>query len=413
MKKKDSGGREFDVVVFGATGFTGALVAKYLTQQYGIGGELKWAIAGRSEAKLAEVREDLGGIAADLPMLLADSFDRDALSALAARTRVVLTTVGPYALFGSELVEACVEHGTHYCDLAGEVQWIRKMIDQHHERARQTGARIVHCCGFDSVPMDIGAWFLQQEARQRHGHYCSSIRLLVKATKGAASGGTIASMLNILEESRKDRDVAKIMVMPYSLNPPGERQGPDQRDQTGAVYDEEAKSWTAPFVMAAVNTKIVRRSNALAGYPYGKDFRYREAVLMGDGVSGRLKSLALVAALGSFVTAGSFKPTRKLLQNFVPEPGEGPNAEQRKTGFFKLMQIGLLPDGNILKTRITGDQDPGYGSTSKMLGECAVCLAKDPLESDGGVLTPAAAMAAPLLQRLTENAGLTFELIAG
>ncbi|MBT8092849.1 MAG: saccharopine dehydrogenase NADP-binding domain-containing protein [Gammaproteobacteria bacterium] len=407
----NTAGREFDVIVFGASGFTGALVAAYLSRQYGIGGDLKWAIAGRSEAKLAEVRQGLGDAAADLPMLLADSFDREALSALAARTRVVLTTVGPYALFGSDLVEACVEHGTHYCDLAGEVQWIRKMIDQHHERARETGARIVHCCGFDSVPMDIGTWFLQHEAKQRHGQYCKSIRLLVKATKGAASGGTIASMMNILEESRQDRSVARILVDPYALNPAGERQGPDQRDQTGAVYDTDAQSWTAPFVMAAINTKIVRRSHALAGYPYGKEFGYREAVLTGDGASGRLKSLAMIATLGTFVTAGSFKPTRKLLRTFVPEPGEGPGAEQRESGFFNLMQIGVLPDGSIMKTRITGDQDPGYGSTSKMLGECAACLAKDALESDGGVLTPAAAMAEPLFERLTKNAGLTFELL--
>ncbi len=411
MNANNNAQREFDVVVFGATGFTGALVAEYLARQYGIGGDLKWAIAGRSEAKLAEVKSGLGEAAADLPTLLADSFDSEALSALAARTRVVLTTVGPYALYGSNLVEACVEHGTHYCDLAGEVQWIRKMIDQHHERAGETGARIVHCCGFDSVPMDMGAWFLQHEAKERHGQYCKSIRLLVKATKGAASGGTIASMLNILEEGRKDREVARILVMPYSLNPPGERQGPDERDQIGAVYDADAKSWTAPFVMAGINTKIVRRSNALAGYPYGKDFRYREAVLTGDGVSGRLKSLAMAATLGTFVTAGSFKPTRGLLKTFVPEPGEGPDAEQRESGFFNLMQIGVLPDGRILKTRITGDQDPGYGSTSKMLGECAVCLAKDPLESGGGVLTPASAMAGPLVKRLTNNAGLSFELL--
>jgi short subunit dehydrogenase-like uncharacterized protein len=403
--------REFDVVVFGATGFTGSLVAAYLLRQYGIGGELKWAIAGRSETKLAEVRKDLGEAAADLPILVADSFDRDALAALAARTRVVATTAGPYALFGSDLVAACVAHGTHYCDLAGEVQWIRKMIDQYHEPARKTGARIVHCCGFDSVPMDIGVWFLQREAKQRHGHYCKSIRLLVKAIKGAASGGTVASMLNILEESRKDREVARILVNPYALNPPQERQGPDQRDQTGAVFDTEARSWTAPFVMAAINTRIVRRSNALSGYPYGRDFRYREAVLTGDGMPGRLKSLATTATLGTFVAAGSFKPTSKLLHTFVPKPGQGPDAEARESGFFNLMQIGVLPDGSVMKSRITGDQDPGYGSTSKMLGECAVCLAKDSLQSEAGVLTPAAAMAGPLFERLTGNAGLTFELL--
>ncbi len=403
--------REFDVVVFGATGFTGKLVAEYLARRYGFDAELRWAIAGRNMSKLESVRDGLGGGADKLALIEADSFDRDALAAVAERTRVVLTTVGPYALYGSDLVKACVEAGTHYCDLAGEVQWIRKMIDQHHERAQQTGARIVHCCGFDSVPMDIGVWFLQHEAQQRFGQYCRSIRLLVKATKGAASGGTVASMLNILEESRKDREIARLLVAPYALNPPGERDGPDLRDQAAAAYDADAASWTAPFVMAAINTKVVRRSHALAGYPYGRDFRYREAILTGAGVPGRIKATAVAAALGTFMVAGSISATRKLLQLFVPKPGQGPDEELREEGFFNLMQIGELPDGRIVRTRITGDQDPGYGSTSKMLGECAVCLAKDPLDSVGGVLTPAAAMAAPLLERLTANAGLTFELL--
>jgi len=253
---------------------------------------------------------------------------------------------------------------------------------------------------------------LQQEAQRRHGEYCTSIKLLVKATKGSASGGTIASMLNILEEAGKDRDIARVLADPYALNPAGERQGPDERDQTGAVYDSNAGAWTAPFVMAAINTKVVRRSHALAGYPYGKDFRYSEAVLTGEGLSGRLKGSTTALVLGSFVTAGSFKPTRSLLKRFVPKPGEGPDEELQQSGFFNLMQIGILPDGQVLRTKITGDQDPGYGSTSKMLSECAVCLAKNSLESGAGVLTPAAAMAEPLHERLTRNAGLTFSVVA-
>ncbi|MGB5624085.1 MAG: hypothetical protein WBM61_00025, partial [Woeseiaceae bacterium] len=343
--------------------------------------------------------------------IVADSFDQDALRNLARRTRVVLTTVGPYALYGSALVEASVKEGTHYCDLAGEVQWIRKMIDQHLERAQQTGARIVHCCGFDSVPMDIGVWFLQEEAKKRHGAYCESITMLVKATKGAASGGTIASMVNLIQESRQDRETARVLVNPYSLNPDGERRGPDSRDQQGVVFDENAKAWTAPFVMASVNTKVVRRSHALAGYPYGKDFRYQEAVMTGSGVAGWLKGATMTLGIGGLVLGASFSPTRKFLQNFVlPEPGEGPDREMQQKGFFNLMQIGVLPDGTLLRSRVTGDQDPGYGSTSKMLSECAVCLAKDDIQVGGGVWTPASAMARPLLKRLTENACLTFEL---
>ena len=323
---------------------------------------------------------------------------------------MVLTTVGPYALYGSELVDACVEAGTHYCDLAGEVHWIRAMIDRHHERAVETGARIVNCCGFDSVPMDIGVWFLQREAKRRFGEYCQAISMFVRATKGAASGGTIASMLNILKEGSEDRDIARIMVDPYSLNPPGEREGPDKRDQQSVIFREDADSWTAPFVMAIVNTKVVRRSHALLGYPYGKDFRYDEAILTGRGPQGWLKGSMVSAGLTSTMLLGSYSPARALMQAFVPSPGEGPDEDARQSGFFNLMQIGKLADGRVLKTRITGDQDPGYGSTSKMLGECAVCLAKDELDSGGGILTPAAAMAAPLLERLQRTAGITFEV---
>lgn len=403
--------REFDVVVQGATGFTGRLVAEYTLRQYGVGGNLRWALAGRSKEKLETVRDSLGPEAAGLELILADSFDHEALAALASRTKVVLTTVGPYALYGSDLVAACVEAGTHYCDLAGEVHWIRKMIDRHQARAQQTGARIVHCCGFDSVPMDIGVWFLQEAAREKYGAYCKSITMLVKATKGAASGGTIASMLNLISESRRDRSVARILHDPYGLNPENERQGPDQRDQQKVLYRDDINSWTAPFIMAGVNTKVVRRSHALAGFPYGRDFRYAEAVMTGDGFTGWLKGWLMTLALGGLVLGASYQPTRKLLQKFVlPKPGEGPDRELQQNGFFNLMQIGVLPDETVLWGRITGDQDPGYGSTSKMLSECAVCLAQDDLDAGGGIWTPAAVMAKPLSERLQRNAGITFAL---
>ncbi len=403
--------RDFDIIIQGATGFTGTLVAEYLLRQYGADGDVRWAMAGRSEKKLRAVRDGLGAAASEIELIVADSFDKAALRALASRTRVVLTTVGPYALYGSDLVEACVDAGTHYCDLAGEVQWIRKMIDAHHERAKATGARIVNCCGFDSVPMDIGVWFLQDTAKQKHGAYCKSISMLVKATKGTASGGTLASMMNLIKESRKDRAIARVLIHPYSLNPEGEREGPDGRDQQNLVYRDNAKSWTAPFVMAGVNTKVVRRSHALAGYPYGRDFRYDESVMTGRGFSGWLKGAIMVAGLGALVFFASFTPTRNLLQRFVlAKPGEGPDRELQQTGFYNLMHIGVLPDGTEIRGRVTGDQDPGYGSTSKMLSECAVCLAKDDFDAAGGVWTPAAVMARPLIDRLRHNAGLTFEL---
>lgn len=404
--------RTFDVIVFGATGFTGTLVAEYLLRQYGIGRELRWAIAGRSADKLGAVKHGLGSDAAELETIVADSDDMAALAKLASRTRVILTTVGPYALYGSKLVAACVEAGTHYCDLAGEVQWIRRMVDRHHSRAQETGARIVHCCGFDSIPMDMGVFFLQQEARDRHGDFCTRVALYVKATKGSASGGTLASMMNIVEEARQDRSIRRLLADPYALNPEGEREGPDERDQQNVVHDADAGCWTAPFVMAGVNTRVVRRSHALAGYPYGTEFRYREAVLTGTGIGGWFKGNLLTLGLGALVIGVSLSPTRWLLRKFIlPKPGEGPSRELQQSGFFNLMQIGTLPDGTTLRTRITGDQDPGYGSTSKMLAESAVCLAWDELESGGGVLTPATAMGNALLARLRDNAGLTFDVV--
>ena len=403
--------KKLDVVVWGATGFTGALVAEYLMAQYGADDSLRWAIAGRSEEKLGDLRQELGPDAASLPMIVADSFDEPKLAEMAAGTRVVISTVGPYAKYGSKLVAACVEAGTHYCDLAGEGQWIRKMIDQHHDAAVESGARIVHCCGFDSVPMDIGVWFLQEEAKRRHGGYCESIAMLVKAMRGGPSGGTIASILNLIKEARADRDVARVLADPYALNPPGQRNGPDDPDQRSVQFDELADAWTAPFVMAGINTRVVRRSHALLGFPYGRDFRYREATMMGKGVPAWFKSNVMTVGLGGFMAAASFGFSRNLLEHFVPEPGEGPDREERESGFFDLRQFGELADGTIIRSKITGDRDPGYGSTSKMLAESGVCLAKNKLPSGGGVLTPATAMGGALLERLQEKAGLKFKIL--
>ncbi len=404
--------REFDVVVWGATGFTGSLVAKYLLDAYGAAGSVRWALAARDEEKLMGLKESLGAGAASLATILADSNDESSLDALARRTRVVLTTVGPYAKYGSKLVSACVRNATHYCDLAGEAQWIQKMIDEHHDAAAASGARIVHCCGFDSVPSDMSVWYLQQQAKARHGNYCRSITMLVKAMKGGASGGTFASMLNIIRESRADRSIARALANPYTLNPPGEREGPERRDQKSAELHDASGYWTAPFVMAGINTRVVRRSHALQGYPYGREFRYHEAVVAGRGAAGRVKANMLTAGIGAFVAAAAFDLSRSALERFVlPAPGEGPDEEARENGFFDLRTWGVLADGTVIRGKTTGDRDPGYGSTSKMLSECAVCLAKDELPSPGGILTPAVAMGDALLSRLQQSAGLTFDVL--
>jgi short subunit dehydrogenase-like uncharacterized protein len=331
---------------------------------------------------------------------------------LARSTRVMLTTVGPYAKYGTLLVAACAENGTHYCDLCGEPQWMRQMIDRYQQTARQQGARIVHSCGFDSIPSDFGVWFLQQRALEQHGQLCQEIKLLVKAMKGGASGGTIASSMTAMEEARRDRSIARILVDPYSLNPEGERHGPDSRDQTSMVFDQTARTWTAPFIMAMINTKIVRRSNALLDYAYGRDFKYSEVVMTGPGIAGWIKASSITAGLGAFMLANANKVTRSLIvERLIPKPGEGPDREQRENGFFNLQLIGKLGNGDLIRARVTGDRDPGYGSTSKMLSESAVCLAQDDLSVDGGFWTPVSAMSEPLMQRLTRNAGLTFSIL--
>ncbi len=403
--------RQFDVVVFGASGFTGRLVVEYLQRQYPPSSGLRWAIAGRSRDKLQSVLAETGIEANALPILVADSNDLPSLDAIAANTRVVLTTVGPYAKYGSPLVAACVRHGTDYCDLAGEVQWMRKMIDRHQLDAEKSGARIVHSCGFDSIPSDMGVYFLQKISRERHGTPCQSVSLLVKALRGGASGGTIASLLNAVEEAQGDRAIAQIMVDPYSLNPEGMRQGPDGRDQTGIRFNRAQGVWTMPFVMAAINMRIVRRSNALLEFEYGEDFSYNEATITGSGPAGWLKALLGTTGLGAFMLASSIEWTRdRLVRRFLPKPGEGPDEQERQNGFFNLILVGTTATGKRVEVRVKGDRDPGYGSTSKMMSESAVCLARDHLDVSGGFWTPASAMGDPLFNRLQANAGLSFEL---
>ena len=412
MAGRSSNARELDLVVWGATGFTGRLVAAYLFERYGADGELRWAMGGRNAVKLEGLREELGRASSNIPLLVGDSHDAVAMDAVVTRTRVVCSTVGPFAKYGTELVAACARHGTHYCDITGEVHWIRRMIEDHEGAARASGARIVHCCGFDSIPSDLGCLYLNEAMRSRHGRPCSEVKLRVKRMKGGFSGGTVASVLNVLEEVRADRTTRRVMGDPYALNPDGERSGPDGPDQRGPVWDVDVDSWTAPFVMAAINTRVVRRSNALLDYAYGRAFRYGEAIMTGRGPSGWARATGATVALGGFLTLASFRPTRALLNKFVlPQPGEGPSAQQRRQGFFDLLLVGKSDDVR-LRARVKGNRDPGYGATSRMLGESAVCLALDEEEliAGGGVWTPASCLGVRLIERLERNAGMSFSL---
>lgn len=405
--------REFDIVVLGASGFTGQLVVEYLANTYGVEGNVKWAIAGRNRSKLEAVRANcLPAEARDqLPIIEADSTDPKSLETMAARAAVVCTTVGPYAKYGTPVVEACVKQGTDCCDLTGEVHWMAQMIDAYQEKAEASGARIVHTCGFDSIPFDMGNWFLQQTMQQTHGVYASQVKTRVGKFSGAASGGTIASMLTMMEDMKADPSLRKLMANPYALYPQDVATGNDVGDQTGPEYDPDFERWTSPFIMAAVNSRVVRRSNALLGLPWGQDFRYTEGVL----TDSRFKAARNSAASIMGMVTMAIGPTRKLAQRFLPKPGEGPTREQREAGFFEVFMVGIDDTDRSHDTfiKVTGDMDPGYGSTAKMLAESALCLAQDALPAPGGFWTPAAAMQDKLLRRLTQNAGLTFDQIDG
>ncbi len=408
MSKKPE--RELDVIVYGAASFVGRLLTRYLVERHGVDGELKWALAGRNQAKLDAVAQEFGAQA--LPTIIADAADAKALHEMAARARVVVSTVGPYALYGSDLVAACAELGTDYCDLTGEPQWMRRMIDAHQSQAEQSGARIVHNCGFDSIPSDLGVWFTQQEAMEAFGEPCQQIKLRVRRMRGGASGGTVASLINVMSEINRDPGLRKILQSPYSVCPEGAREGVRQPNVTTPVRDEEVGAWLAPFVMAGINTKVVHRSHALLGHPWGRDFLYDEAMMMGDSFQGALRATAFSAGLGGFMGLVVIGPTRKLMERYVlPKPGEGPSPAEQESGFFDLRLFGRTASGQTLVTQVTGDRDPGYGSTAKMLGEAAVCLAQDgkSIRQEGGFWTPSTAMNGALLERLCTHAGLSFK----
>ena len=384
---------KFDIVVYGATGFTGQLVAEYLAAQYKSDAGLKWAMAGRSRDKLAAVRDAIGA-PKDLPLIVADATDAASLKAMVEQTRSVITTVGPYMLYGNELLAACVAAGVDYFDICGEPTWMRKKIEEHEAAARKSGARILFSCGYDSLPFELGVFCAQEEAKKVFGAAAPRVKGRVREMKGTFSGGTAASMRALFEAAARDQSLVALLKNPFSLTPGFE--GPKQPPGNRPAYDEELKTWTAPFVMANINTRNVHRSNMLLGFPYGKDFVYDEMVITGPGEQGEAMAKKVMAA------------NNKLSGNDVPKPGEGPSKEERETGLYDLLFVAIAPDGRQARAVVKGDRDPGYGSTSKMVAECAICLARDAADTAPGIWTPGAAMQHKLIKRLADNAGLTF-----
>ena len=401
--------RPLDLIVFGATSFVGQIICAHLVKRHGTNGPLRWAIAGRSAEKLAQVSAETG---ADVERIVADATNAADMRDLAERTSVVLSTVGPYALYGSELVAAVASAGTDYCDLAGEPQWIQQMIDAHQSTAEESGSRIVNACGFDSIPSDLGVWFTQQQAKRLFGEHCHAIAMRVSGFKGAASGGTIASMLNVMNDVAANPKLRKTLGNPFALAPEGMRRGVVQPNVTLPQHDGVSGQWVGPFVMASINTRIVHRSHALLGRPWGDDFMYDEAMLMGDGPLGAVKAAALTGGLGGVMGAAAIGPVRRILERFVPKPGTGPSPDAQEAGYFSLRFFGDTLSGDSIQTKVTGDRDPGYGSTAKMISEAAVALLDlDRTTAPGGLHTPASAFGDNLVDRLVEHAGLTFTVV--
>jgi len=402
--------REFDVIVFGATGFTGRLVAEHMLLRYGVGGDVRWAIAGRSASKLALTCREIGA-PANLPHLVADAAAPGALEAMARRAKVVITTVGPYQLYGAPLVAACADTGTDYVDLCGEPAWMAAMISRYQERASASGARIVFSCGFDSIPFDLGVTFLQEEALRRFGAPLWRVHGRVRKMKGGFSGGTVASLMATMDASQRDPSVKAMLADPFALTPGFS--GPAQTSGDVIDLDMVEGQWAAPFIMAEINTKNVHRSNFLLRHAWGRDFVYDEMMLTGEGAAGekRARAAKKQAALQRILLA--FGPARAVLRALVlPKPGQGPSREERETGFYEVAFHGETRDGRRLRASCRGDRDPGYGSTARMIAESALCLARDVDRghAGGGVWTPGAALGQQLITRLEANAGMSFRI---
>jgi short subunit dehydrogenase-like uncharacterized protein len=386
--------REFDVIVFGASGYTGKLVAEYMGKEYGNDESIRWAIAGRNKDKLSSVKKDLN-LNERVSIIEVDSTNKDSLDSMTSSAKCILTTVGPYQLYGSSLVQSCSENGTDYVDLTGEPGWMYEMINAHQDTAKKSGARIVFSCGFDSIPFDLGVYFVQQAAQEKYGKPAKHVRGRVKAMNGEFSGGTIASLGATMATLKEKPELIQVLSNPFSLTEGFE--GPAQLDDSKVLLDEKLNMWVTPFVMAPINTKNIHRSNALLGHAYGEDFCYDEMMIAGEGEEGK----QIADAMNSSNPMGG---------DNLPQPGEGPSKESREQGNYDVLFFADFDEGSI-EARVTGDMDPGYGSTSKMIAESALCLVQDCEDLSGGMYTPAPAMGDKLIKRLTKNAGLTFDIL--
>jgi len=382
--------KSLDVVIYGATGFTGKLVVEYMQENYGNDESVSWAIAGRSEEKLKAVSEDLK-VGSNVPHLLVDSNDTDSIESMVKQTKCVLTTVGPYQLYGAKILQQCVIHGVDYVDLCGEPGWMHEMINEYSNQAKETGARIVFSCGFDSIPFDLGVYFLQKEVIAQHGQPAPNVRGRVRAMNGEFSGGTAASLGATMASLKEKPELFEVLINPFALS--NGFTGPEQAQDSKPVYDAKLETWVAPFFMAPINTKNVHRSNVLMDHLYGEDFCYNEMWIQGPGEEGKAAA-EFVASMNPLADA--------------PAPGEGPSKESRDNGNYDVLFCADLADGSTIQAAVSGDLDPGYGSTSKMIAESAICLVKECPELVGGIYTPAPAMGEKLIARLQANAGLDF-----
>ena len=383
--------KEYDFVVYGATGFTGKLVVEYLVHKYSNNSQIKWALAGRNLQKLESVAASKN-VPEGTGLLEVDSNNIASIEEMISKTKCVLTTVGPYQLYGNDIVSACVKSGIDYVDLCGEPGWMHEKINELTETARETGSRIVFSCGFDSIPFDLGVLFLQNEVTRRYGKPSVNVRGRVREMNGEFSGGTAASLGATMAALKEKPELFAVLANPFSLS--NGFAGPDQPADNKPIFDDKLDTWVAPFFMAPINTKNVHRSNALMNHMYGKDFCYNEMWVMGPGDDGK--------------AAADFISSSNPLSN-APKPGEGPSRESRENGNYDILFCGDINDESV-HVSVVGDMDPGYGSTSKMIAESAICLVKECEDLNGGIYTPAPSMGTKLIKRLQDNAGLTFKI---